>query len=92
VGGDYFFLRYDQSFFNNKLKISPVSGAFIVTDWSDIKNNYAWAYMPEIIYQATPNTEISLSSVFFDGKGSNFSDQTISRPGFICNNSEVVIV
>ena len=71
MGGDYFFLRYDKSFFNNKLKISPVSGAFIVADRSDIKNNYAWAYMPEILYQATPNTEISLASVFFDGKGNN---------------------
>ena len=68
---DYFFLRYDKSFFNNKLKISPVSGAFIVTDWSELKNNYALAYMPEVIYQATPNTEISLSSVFFDGQGNN---------------------
>ncbi len=68
---DYIFLRYDKSFFRNKLKISPLSGAFIVTDWSDIKNSYALAYMPEIIYQATPNGEISLSSVFFDGKGDN---------------------
>ncbi len=68
---DYFFLRYDKSFFNNKLKISPLSGALIVTDWTDIKNNYALAYMPEIIYKATVNTEISLSSVFFEGKGDN---------------------
>ncbi|MGW8316567.1 MAG: DUF1302 family protein [Bacteroidales bacterium] len=68
---DYFFLRYDKTFFNSKLKISPLSGAFIVTDWKDIKNNYALAYMPEITYQATPNAEISLSSVFFDGKGNN---------------------
>jgi len=68
---DYFFLRYDKGFFNEKLKISPLSGAFIVTDWLDIKENYALAYMPEIIYQATPNTELSISSVFFNGKGNN---------------------
>ena len=68
---DYFFLRYDKSFFNEKLKISPLSGAFIVTDWTDIKENYALAYMPEIIYQATANTEISFSTVIFDGKGDN---------------------
>jgi len=68
---DYFFLRYDKGFFNDKLKISPISGAFIVTDWTDIKENYALAYMPEIIYQATANTQLSLSSVFFDGKGNN---------------------
>jgi hypothetical protein len=68
---DYFFLRYDKGFFNDKLKISPLSGAFIVTDWSNIQVNYAYAYMPEIIYRATENSEISLSTVFFDGKGDN---------------------
>ena len=68
---DYFFLRYDKSFLNDKLKISPLSGAFIVTDWKDVKESYALAYMPEIIYRATVNTEISLSAVFFEGKGDN---------------------
>ena len=68
---DYFFIRYDRGFFNDKLKISPLSGAFIVTDWSNIQENYAFAYMPEIIYSATVNTEISLSAAFFDGKGDN---------------------
>lgn len=68
---DYFFIRYDKGFFNDKLIISPLSGAFIVTDWKDISENYAFAYMPEIIYKATVNSEISLSTVFFDGKGDN---------------------
>ena len=68
---DYFFLRYEKSYLNDKLKISPLSGAFIVTDWKRIKDNYALAYMPEIIYWATVNTEISLSSVIFGGKGDN---------------------
>ena len=68
---DYFFLRYDKGFFNDKLKISPLSGAFIVTDWKNIQNNYALAYMPEIIYAATVNTEISLAVVLFEGEGKN---------------------
>lgn len=68
---DYFFIRYDKGFFNDKLKIAPLSGAFIVTDWKDISGNYAFAYMPEIIYKATVNSEISLSTVFFDGRGDN---------------------
>ena len=68
---DYFFLRYNKGFFNDKLKISPLSGAMIVTDWKDIKNNYALAYLPEIIYAATVNTEISLAFVLFEGKGNN---------------------
>lgn len=66
---DYFFLQYDKKFFNDKLKIAPISGGFIVTDWSDIGNNYALIYMPQIAYQATSNAELSLSTVIFNGKG-----------------------
>lgn len=66
---DYFFLRYEKTFFNEKLKIIPISGGFIVTDWGDISENYAIAYLPEISYKATPNAEITLSAAIFDGKG-----------------------
>jgi hypothetical protein len=68
---DYFFFRYDKGFFNDKLKLSPLSGAFIVTDWKDIPKNYALAYMPEIIFAATVNSEISLAAVLFEGEGDN---------------------
>jgi len=68
---DYFFLRYEKKFFNDKLKIAPVGGGFIVTDWNKIKDNYAIVYMPEVSYKATDNAEITLSTVFFDGKGDN---------------------
>ena len=68
---DYFFLRYDKSFFNYKLKVSALSGGFIVADWKNIGENFALAYMPEIIYQATPNAQISLSTALFAGKGDN---------------------
>jgi hypothetical protein len=68
---DYFFLRYEKTFFNEKLTIIPIEGGFIVTDWNDIQNNYAIAYLPEISYQATPNTEMTLSASIFDGKGDN---------------------
>ncbi|MBU0764577.1 MAG: hypothetical protein KJ607_07065, partial [Bacteroidetes bacterium] len=68
---DYFFMRYEKSFFSDKLKIAPVGGAFIVTDWSNIGDNYAIAYIPQIAYKATDDAEISCSAVIFDGKGSN---------------------
>ena len=68
---DYFFLRYEKNFFNDKLKVTPVGGGFIVTDWNNIEKNYAIAYLPEIAYKASPNTEISLSGAIFDGKGQN---------------------
>jgi len=68
---DYFFLRLEKNFFNEKLKVAPIGGGFIVTDWNKIKDNYALVYMPEIAYQATANAEITLSTVIFDGKGDN---------------------
>ena len=68
---DYLFFRYEKKFFNEKLKVAPIGGGFIVTDWKNIKDNYALVYMPEIVYQATDNTEINLSAVIIDGKGDN---------------------
>ena len=46
-------------------------GGFIITEWDKIKDNYALVFMPEISYKATDNAEITLSTVFFDGKGDN---------------------
>jgi hypothetical protein len=66
---DYFFLRYEKNFFHDRLKIAPLGGGFIVTDWSRIRENYALIYMPEISFQATGNTVITLSTVLFEGRG-----------------------
>jgi hypothetical protein len=66
---DYFFMRYEKKFFNEKLKIAPVGGGFIVTDWNKIKDNYTLLFMPEISYQATDNIEMTLSAAVIDGKG-----------------------
>lgn len=68
---DYFFARYEKKFLNDKLKISPISGAFIVTNWNKLSDNYAIAYMPQVSYNATDDIEITLSATFFDGKGNN---------------------
>jgi hypothetical protein len=53
---DYFFVQLDKKFFDDKLKIAPLAGGFIVSDWDEVKNNYA---------------EITLSAAIFDGKGNN---------------------
>jgi len=68
---DYFMLRSEHTFFDEKLKISPLSGAFVVSNWDDVKNNYALMYVPEISYKATDNAEITLGAYIFDGKGGN---------------------
>ncbi len=66
---DYYLLRVEKSFFYDKLKIAPISGAFVVNDYKDLKNNYTLLYMPQIIYKPNLNTEITLSLGLFGGKG-----------------------
>ncbi|MFA5849014.1 MAG: DUF1302 family protein [Bacteroidales bacterium] len=68
---DYLFMRYEKKFFNDKLKIAPLGGVFIVTDWGKIKDNYAFAYIPQLSYNATDDVEITLSASIFGGKGDN---------------------
>ena len=66
---DYFFVQLERNFFDDKLKIAPLAGGFIVSDWNDVGNNYALIYIPEASYMATDNAEIILSAAIFDGKG-----------------------
>ncbi len=68
---DYFFVRLERNFFEDKLKIAPIGGGFIVSDWDNVENNYAIVYIPEISYMATDNAVITLSATIFDGKGDN---------------------
>ena len=68
---DYFFVQLNKGFFDDKLKIAPLAGGFIVSDWGDIENNFAIVYMPNITFMATDNAEFTLAATFFDGKGEN---------------------
>ena len=68
---DYFFVQLEKKFFDDKLKIAPLAGGFIVSDWNDVGNNYALVYIPGISYMATDNAEITLSAALFNGKGDN---------------------
>jgi hypothetical protein len=83
---DYFFVQYEMRFFEDRLKIDPVQGAFIVSDWGDVKNNYALIYSPGISFMATDNAEITISSAIFAGKGNNvfaqFTDYDMFLFGF----------
>ena len=68
---DYFMLGYEKKFFDSKLSIIPIGGGFIVSDWSDISQNYAIIYAPQIKYLATDNAELALGAYIFSGKGDN---------------------
>jgi len=66
---DYLFVRAEKSFFNDKLKLAPLSGGIMVSDWQDVKNNYAIAWFPQITYTPADNFELTLSTGIFNGKG-----------------------
>ncbi len=68
---DYFFVQLEKKFIDDKLKIVPLAGGFIVSDWKDVGNNYSIIYVPSISYMATDNAEISISTALFNGKGDN---------------------
>jgi len=68
---DYVVLRYEMKFFEDKLKVAPISGGAVVTDWKNVKNNYAIFYVPQITYMATDNVELDLTAGIFSGKGDN---------------------
>jgi hypothetical protein len=80
---DYFFAQYEKKFLNEKLSIAPVGGAFIVSDWKDIKNNSTIVYIPRISYKATDDAEISLSLAVFGGKGDNMFSQFVDYDMFM---------
>jgi hypothetical protein len=66
---DYLFLKFDQRLLDDKLTISPVSGAFIIEQWKNIKEHYCFAYMPQIKFNPIPDLELSLTGVIIKGKG-----------------------
>lgn len=72
---DYLFVRLEKKFFNDKLKVSPLSGGFVVSDWNDIQNNYSIVYVPSVSYMATDNAEVALSAAIFGGEGDNVFSQ-----------------
>lgn len=68
---DYFTVYWYKKILQDKLKLTPVSGSFIVSNWKDIRNNYVIIYNPEISYMPNDNTEIVIGIRIIDGKGSN---------------------
>lgn len=67
---NYILMTYDINFFREKLKLSPIAGAFSFKNF-DFSENYAIAYMPKIQYKASTDTEISIAALFTNGKGDN---------------------
>ena len=72
---DYIVMRFEKNFMNNELKIVPLGIALVVTDWSDISNNYGLAGGPEIDYYPVDALEIAIGAYLLYGKGNNIFSQ-----------------
>ena len=68
---DYFMAGFEKKFFDEQLKLTPLAGGFIVADWEDIKNNYAFIYAPMVSYYPNDNAEINFGVRLLEGKGNN---------------------
>ncbi len=69
---DYFVLRVEKKFLNERLKISPLTLVYSVSDWDNVSENYGIGWIPEIEYKPGDNIEVSTGVIFIDGKGNNF--------------------
>jgi hypothetical protein len=65
---DYFMFGIEKKFFNDKLKIIPISGGIEINDFKNIENNYALIFSPEIAYFPIDNAELTLGIRLIDGK------------------------
>ena len=65
---DYLMFGLEKKFFNDKVKIIPISGGVEIKDFNDIKNNFALILSPEITYYPVDNAELTLGIMLIDGK------------------------
>ncbi|NIO79384.1 MAG: hypothetical protein GTN68_02370 [Candidatus Aminicenantes bacterium] len=65
---DYFLSRLEKKFLRDEIKLVLGGVAIEVAEFSDLKNNYASAFFPELSYLPVDNLEISLGVFLVDGK------------------------
>lgn len=68
---DYFITRVEKSFFDDKLKLIPLTIIFTVSEWSDIANNYGLGWVPEVQFFPADNLELVVGCYILHGSGSN---------------------
>lgn len=64
---DYLFVKLEKTYLDERLKLVPLAGGLLITDWSDMVSGCAFAYIPELSFMATDNAELALSAAVFHG-------------------------
>lgn len=65
---DYFLMGLEWKLFEDRLKLMPLNAGVEIKDFSDLKNNYAFVYAPEISYKPVEDCEITIGVRVIDGK------------------------
>jgi len=68
--GNYLVFGLEKKFLQDEVKITFGSGALEITDFGDIKNNYAYVFNPVLAYYPIDNAEILVGAYIIDGKSS----------------------
>lgn len=79
---DYLVSRLEYKFHNDEIKLIPINFAVGINDWSDIKENYGFAYMPEINYMPYDNIEIIIGISLLEGKGNGIFSRVKNNDEF----------
>ena len=66
---DYLVMNLEKKFLHDKLKVTPLAGAFIIGSWKDLKNDHALIYTPMVTYMPNENTELTAGIRVLAGKG-----------------------
>jgi len=64
---DYILTGLEWNLLDDRFKIMPLGGGIEIRDFSDLKNNYALIYTPEISYRPQDNTELNLGARWIEG-------------------------
>jgi len=73
----------EKNFLGDKLKMT-IAGGVEIKDFTEIEDNYAYIFSPEIAYQPLDNISMKIGGLFIDGKDGT----TLSR---VAENDEVYL-
>ncbi len=76
---DYILTGLEWKLFAEELNLMPLNTGIEIRDFSDIKNNYAIVYAPEISYKPVEDCEVTLGTRLIDGVSETLFGQAKDR-------------
>ncbi|MDD5066635.1 MAG: hypothetical protein PHF84_06265 [bacterium] len=79
---NYFLLRLEYKFLDDKVKIAFLNGSIGIREFEDIEKNYGYVYQPEVIFYPADSTELCLGARLIDGKKTTMFGQLRDKDEF----------